>query len=289
MSLLDDFTRVSGCAPCPICGKPDWCLVSRDSRTAPSSVICSRIESNKQFGEAGWLHRLRQREAWDPVRTRTRRVGMAGGEPNMGALASRLQAAVVPAELQALAQGLGVSAASLRRFGIGHTGTAWSFPMHDDQGVVRGIRLRSTEGRKWAIKGSRNGLFLPSGLTGGEMLMVCEGPTDTAALIDLKLSAIGRPSCRGGKKLVARFVRSVCPEEVVVVADADSPGIRGAQELAAALSLVCRRVRVLVPPGGVRDAREWKRAGATNARVVAAAKASPILRLSIRRRGSVTS
>ncbi len=48
--------RVSKLNPCPVCGKPDWCLVSQDGATA----ICARIESGRPIGNngAGWLHRL---------------------------------------------------------------------------------------------------------------------------------------------------------------------------------------------------------------------------------------
>jgi hypothetical protein len=39
---------------CPICGKPDWCMVSADGQ----AVICARTESSKRVGEAGYLHLL---------------------------------------------------------------------------------------------------------------------------------------------------------------------------------------------------------------------------------------
>ena len=44
--------------PCPVCGKPDWCLVAEDG----SAAICARIEegSVKRCGDAGWLHILRE-------------------------------------------------------------------------------------------------------------------------------------------------------------------------------------------------------------------------------------
>lgn len=48
------WVRVNKRNPCPICGKPDWCLISQDGNAA----ICDRIESDKRAGDAGWLHRL---------------------------------------------------------------------------------------------------------------------------------------------------------------------------------------------------------------------------------------
>ena len=48
--------RVKKDNPCPICGKPDYCLYSEDGTVA----VCARIESKKIVGTkgAGWLHRL---------------------------------------------------------------------------------------------------------------------------------------------------------------------------------------------------------------------------------------
>ena len=45
---------------CPICGKPDWCLVSSDDPKNPSAVLCSRIASNsiRKISDSGWLHIL---------------------------------------------------------------------------------------------------------------------------------------------------------------------------------------------------------------------------------------
>ncbi len=50
------WVRVNRRNPCPVCGKPDWCLISGDGKAA----ICARIESDKPAGNkgAGWLHRL---------------------------------------------------------------------------------------------------------------------------------------------------------------------------------------------------------------------------------------
>jgi hypothetical protein len=48
--------RVSQSHPCPICGKPDWCISDGDGH-----VICQRIESDRPWGEAGWFHELNQR------------------------------------------------------------------------------------------------------------------------------------------------------------------------------------------------------------------------------------
>src|SRR5262245_60213476 len=40
--------------PCPVCHKPDWCLVALDG----SAAICQRVTGEKRCGKAGSLHRL---------------------------------------------------------------------------------------------------------------------------------------------------------------------------------------------------------------------------------------
>lgn len=51
---------------CPICGKPDGCLLSKDDPEDPSAVICRVVEegSRKQTG-LGWLHVLKETSALD--------------------------------------------------------------------------------------------------------------------------------------------------------------------------------------------------------------------------------
>jgi hypothetical protein len=65
--------------------------------------------------------------------------------------------------------------------------------MCDGYGEVVGIRLRNERG-KFAVRGSRQGVFV-AGVPAQKTLFVCEGPTDTAAAVDLGLFAVGRPNC----------------------------------------------------------------------------------------------
>lgn len=76
------------------------------------------------------------------------------------------------------------------------------------------------------------------------------------------------------------------PPSVVIAADGDGPGKRGAEVLAMALLPVCRAVRVISPPDGIKDARAWKVAGARRQDVLGAIAAAPIRALRMgRRRG----
>ena len=159
--------------------------------------------------------------------------------------------------------------------------------MLDSRDEIVGVRLRTEAGKKFSIKGGREGLFysdlvsLRERASGGRLL-VCEGPTDTASLMDLGFSVVGRPSCTGGTKHIVELAKRLKPVEVAIVADGDEPGQRGDDRLATALLAYVPVVRVVIPPPGVKDARDWKRAGATAADVHLAIGAATPKTLKIR-------
>lgn len=67
-SLLQDFINIyKAKVKCPICGKPDWCLVSKDDPSDPAEVICNRSIAEQgsvtRIGDAGWLHVLDESRA----------------------------------------------------------------------------------------------------------------------------------------------------------------------------------------------------------------------------------
>ena len=295
MSKSSTWQRVSKRRPCPVCGKPDWCM-STGPEDSPTAVICARVESPKRCREAGWLHVLRgDGPAWAPwkrsIHVAVRMMSEpSGGKPDVAKLADDFRQAAKPEALGRLALTLGVSVESLRRLRVGWSGKnrAWSFPMSNAAGQVLGIRLRLPNGKKLSVRGGREGLFIPEGIGAGDRLLIAEGPSDTTALLDLRFPAVGRPSCMGGVKLLVELVRKLKPSAVVIVADGDAPGRRGAESLAAALVAYCSEVRTITPPAGVKDAREWKRSGATAAEVEAAIGAAAVrkLRVSVRRKSA---
>ena len=297
MSILDDFQPVTKARPCPICGRLKYCLLSRDDPDNPSKVLCTKIESGVRWREAGWLHRLRD-DGW---RSPSRRVSVAITlpDPHLDVTNLALESfhVIDPARLRGLADELCLSEKNLRRLRVGwaprcklrELGTqcrgagCFTFPMRDSNGKVIGIRLRAPDGYKFAVSGSRNGLFVPDDLDGKERLLITEGPTDCAALLDLDFQAIGRPSCNTGTRLITNLVQRHHPSEVVIVADGDPVGLRGAESLSSVLVVYTPRVRLLVPPTGIKDARAWKRTGADHDELLAEIEAAPIRRLTVGR------
>ena len=263
----EKMRRVWRDRPCPVCGKTDWCLVSADG----SAAICQRVKegSRKGCGEAGYLHILNDRhDRHDRHRSGAKwRHSVTVGHDSwsqtqdFGQMAAKCQSQLTDDRLQALARSLGLSARSLRRLRVGWDGRAFTFPMSNDFGKIIGIRRRFPNGSKVSAKGGRTGLFIPTDLAEAGPLLICEGPTDSAAALDLGFDAIGRPNCSSLVTMTVRTVRD--RDETVVVADNDAVGRTGADRLARVLVLCRPCVRIVHPPAGIKDLRQWLSSGLT--------------------------
>ena len=260
----EKMLRVSRENSCPVCDKPDWCLVAEDG----SAAICARIEegSVKKCGDAGWLHVLRNNGHNGHRRSASKRQVLKSFPLNrcqardFSMLAEQYQQQLTQRQLEGLSGSLGVSSQSLRRLGMGWDGRAFTFPMSNDFGKIIGIRRRFPNGRKVSMTGSRTGLFVPEGLPESGLLLICEGATDTAAALDLDFAALGRPSCNSRVDMTARFVKG---RKVVIVGDNDKVGKVGAEKLASALILYCWSVKLIFPSDGTKDLRRWLQTGLT--------------------------
>jgi hypothetical protein len=161
-------------------------------------------------------------------------------------------------QLTKSAASLGVSLASLEALRAGWDGEAITAPMYDAAKRVAGIRRRFPNGEKKSVHGGHEGVFAAWPLR-DDALYVVEGFTDCAAMLSIGLNAIGRPTCSGGTKILA----AICALRVVViVADADTPGLRGATALMRVLVPLCTSVDVMEPPNGCKDVREAINKGA---------------------------
>lgn len=263
------WLRVSKRRRCEICKRPDWCTYTA------TVACCMRTPSPRQARNGGWLHWLADTPQPQPMALPAPYSPPDGQPVDWAGLLASWTTTTVADRLAAHAADLGVSIWSLRRLGIAWAAPhrAWAFPMRNPDGTVCGIRLRAESGKKWAVTGSHQGLFIPDkGQIGDQVdqVLVCEGPTDTAAMLDLGFVAIGRPSCSGSVEALAGLLRR---RNVVIVSDRDEgklrpdgtvffPGQEGSDRLAAALVGGCLSVRIIRPLRG-KDAREWVRSGAT--------------------------
>jgi hypothetical protein len=272
------WVRLGRREACPICGHPGWCTKTADG----NAVKCMRVQSDLPVKSGGWVHKLANTP---PARPAPRRVQPApvAAVKDWPALVATFPRDQVPS----LASDLGVFEVALHRLETGWAAQhhAWAFPMYSGRREMIGIRLRANNGRKFAVTGSHNGLFWPTGLcTQADLLVICEGPTDTAALLGLGFDVIGRPQCSGMEYLVIDACRRLRPRDVVILADFDEPkpapgggtfrpGQDGACRLADELTLAGVRPKIILPLVG-KDARAWVRAGATREIVLTAIRAA---------------
>jgi hypothetical protein len=249
------WLRVSRAKPCPVCEKPDWCMVSGDGAVA----VCCRIESHQPMrSSTGWLHRLRpdddyRQSLWR--RSRRPRQHDTPERKDLAGLARRLYRAMTDDAYAWLSDHLGVSVESLHLLRVGWSPSrrAYSFPMRSPDGQIVGIRYRSLEGAKYSETGGHEGLFFqPSELT-RDYLIVVEGASDTAAMMTMDYrSVIGRANCVGNASQIVTLYRRLMPRRVVIVPDNDEPGISGAESLA---SILPTRPNILHLPQGIKDVR----------------------------------
>jgi len=178
-------------------------------------------------------------------------------------------------DLEWLARNLGVTVDSLVSLKAGRRDKyTWAFPMRNSRNEIVGIRLRTNLGKKFAERGSHQGLFIPQAVTThtesylSPILFLPEGPTNTAAALSIGLFAVGRPSNGAGGTDIIDFIRRNKFRKVVIFADTDpdherpdgthfNPGMDGAERLlgmmevtACILPLVTKDVRSFVQNGG---------------------------------------
>jgi hypothetical protein len=268
------WERVNRQEPCVICGKSDWCMVADDG----SSALCMRVQSQKELplksGEVGYIHILREREKGRDYKPVYRPKPVKQYIDAEALYNSKVYIHSTKTGLSGLAHDLGVTQASLESStGVGavwfNEHDAWGFPMRDGNYKVVGIRLRNKAGEKWAVKGSKSGVFY-SLVEPEETLYICEGPTDTAAALSCHLFAIGRPSCSSGGPEILEFIRrNKAIREVVIISDNDGPGQRGAEALqkqlpcrSALVTLPCKDMRQFYKDGGCRHSMDYIVSGA---------------------------
>lgn len=272
---LSEWPRVTRIRPCPICKKPDWCRWGPDG----SQVLCARILSPNKVGNngAGWIHTLdANAERFAKYETKP----TIEWRPSINWIKLQAYYERMIADRKQLAESLGVSDTSLwsLRVGWSRNDRAYTFPMRDGHNAIIGMRTRKPSGEKKSVAGSRNGIFIPQ-LAPLDTLWVCEGPTDCAALLTLGKFAIGRPSNTGGMLHVLNYLTSHRDiKRLVILADRDAKPIaakltmQAAKELASSAKSKCRSVKIIKPPLGVKDIREWVRNGATSAMLDCIAK-----------------
>lgn len=251
--IKSEWLRVSRDNSCQICGKTDWCTYTSDGLTS----CCMRAQSETPSKNGGWIHKH-----GEPKRIYIHTKKQEFITVDCPSIFQNWVRHTEPRKLMAFSESLGVEPMALHLIGCAWSpeNDAWAFPMKDGFGKIIGIRLRNEKGAKWAVKGSRAGIFLPYDHDAKNPLLICEGPTDTAAALTLGFSAIGRPSCMGNEQMINDFIRITKLTEAVILSDNDTAGRTGSFRLQSmlkiksiVLTLPCKDVRQFISIGGTKE------------------------------------
>lgn len=255
-----EWLRVSRKNPCVICEKDDWCTYTDDG-----AVCCMRTANNRPMKNGGYLHKVSNdyRPYVPPIRKEAPPPEEVIDFKDLWTAWSRQ---TTPKSLILFAEKLGVDPMALHALGCiwAYPHNAWAFPMKNAHGEIVGIRLRNEMGHKWAVKGSKSGLFIPNIISMGEgPLYICEGPTDTAAALCMGFQPIGRPSCMGLEEMIQEYIKLNQVRRIMILADNDTPGLLGAEKLqnnikcpSCILTLPCKDIREFYSMGGTKIAIE---------------------------------
>ena len=181
-----------------------------------------------------------------------------------------------------IAKKLGVSITALQQLMVGWSPEeyATSWPLRNGHGEVIGIRFRRvSNGAKWSLKGGRNGLaYDPHILQSGSFnrLWIAEGQSDTAALLSAGVAAVGIPNASSGLSYLDDLCHRLLPSEIILVADQDQAGEVSARNLAQHLFKFAP-IKIITPPGGHKDVRDWMQAGGTTRDLLELVTLSPIV------------
>jgi len=283
--MKENWHRVSRNEPCPICQHTDWCLVANDG----TACICQRVESDKPTrNSGGWVHRLGEKKAGGDSRWRVESGVLSttitqnyNSSPSIAEYFARLPTSWHHAQERMctrLERDLGLPKEILMTLDWRWDAAAHAvaIPMRNAWGEVTGIRYRSLEtGAKWSKRGSKDGLFFDPEFIpyDPDELVICEGPTDCAAAMASGFWAVGRSSCGTGRDAIRELIGRKGVRRVTIVADDDKPkprpgggtwqpGLDGAKRLGEQIRCA---YRIVLPPPGFKDLRDWYRAGTLNA------------------------
>lgn len=270
------WKKVNKRTPCPVCEKSDWCGISEDESVSRCMRVQSDTPSVGTDGATGYIHQV-----GDPVdRLLPAREYKQPQKVDMSSLYALYATKSGNTASDPLAARWGLPSFSVRSLHTVWIGAhqAYGIPMWNELGEVIGIQLRGTDS-KWTIKGSQLGIFCSWPIL-SKRVFVCEGASDTAAMISLGFTAVGRASCNSGGPILKRMLEG---KDVVIVSDNDqpqqlpngnwvTPGQDGATQLSYQLAKTARSVRIITPPSPYKDARQWVNSGVSKKQIETACK-----------------
>jgi hypothetical protein len=127
----------------------------------------------------------------------------------------------------------------------------------------KSFRQRRPDGKggwHWNMNGVRRVLYQLPEILAEQSLLVCEGEKDCETARALGMLATCNPG--GAGKWREEYSESLRGKQITIIADADEPGRKHAQQVAESLHLRAESVKVLELPGA-KDLSEWVERGGT--------------------------
>lgn len=213
---------------CPICNKPDGCLIAQDG----SACICSRIEKDsvKRVGKGpfrgGWLHILA--DDFKPMKYET----PPKPDIDWNALTVKYAYAILEKNnllaLGEYAHELGLSPWIVSRFNVGYLDGWITIPMYDRPGHIVGIQKRQ-KGFKRYMEHSGIGVFVPLDFFDykSKTVAIVEGWSDAVAAKMYGMNVLGKPNFACGNEELVPFITAIKPERALIFADDDRGNVNG--------------------------------------------------------------
>ena len=246
---------------CPICKKPDGCLVAEDGTAA----ICSRISegSVKKVGKGGfhggWLF-----ITGDFKPEKYKAPEKVYVDWNLWATRFAKQLAENREKFGNLCRDIKLNPISALRFYIGWCKDWLTIPVYGINDQIAGIQRRQGKIKRY-MKHSGMGLFMPSAFyqNPSNVVAICEGWTDTVTALEYGYNAIGRVNAWVGNEEVLHYVRRKKATKVLIFADKDDDGVglAGANECRDLLIENDLMTRVVLTPE--KDLRKCKQKNMT--------------------------
>jgi len=196
----DDWIRVERGMGCPVCGKPDWCLLNINGR----KVICSRVRSTTKVGQAGWIHKVEDNGLKKHKKPHQRKSNTCLNWERTSELYERKFTKTKAGKLKHDLDFHHLNTFFVYR--VGWDGDAFTIPAYNGESDMCGIMRRWPDGKKMWVPRSRNGLFIPKMISIEGNVFIAEGFSDAASLTDLGFRAIGRANWQTGVGFIKRWL-----------------------------------------------------------------------------------
>ncbi len=246
-----NYNRVSQKMPCPVCKRTHWCLISDNGLW----FICTKVESSKSY-EAyyGWLHPLGNTEYLAPkkvIKTKDYKhdptyVRMVYDTLNFDSC-----------WFYRLAEKLNLPPVVFTNLGVGTRTNVFYFPMFNAQLKLIGLKIRNLDGKKWCLEHSQLGIYVSRSIVVSKELYICEGESDTAALLSHNYNVVGRASATSCKGILKEFTKQF--PKVTIVSDYDIHGL-GFKESCKLARFINRPVSIVLNRE-YKDIRKWINSG----------------------------